>query len=168
MKKIIILLILLSLFSYVWYTFALWNWIKWIYNTSNPTLWQSDSRFTDVWQIWWIDAYKDNFTWLYWEKSPAWWSKTWQDAMDYCTTIWDNNWRLATKNELSSIIVDTKIERYWSTFYTALPSVNSYNYWSSTLDPNSAFGNAWAAGVSIGNLHSSFSGTNNATLCIHN
>ena len=158
--KITLALLLVSLLSYTWMMYALWKWRLWVDNISTAT------RFTDVWAIWGINAYKDTFTWLYWEKTPAWGTRNWQSALDYCPTIWDGSWRLPDKNEMFSIMVNTVAERNWSNRYTALHSITDNRYWSSTSAATNA-NSAWNGDFNYGYVPNNTKTSNFSTICIH-
>jgi len=141
-------------FSYVWAA----SGVLWISSTDDT------NRFTWPTTIDLVSAYTDSYTGLKWEKSPAWWSKTWANANDYCSTLWSWWWRLPTKKELFSIMTDTKPS--WMSYYTALPSVSTTGYWSSTGHPYTTY-YAWYGNFYYGYVDYSHKLNNKSVLCTH-
>lgn len=125
MKKIILILFI-SFFSFLWVFAAewfAWNWKKWV---SSP---DDLNRLLDVWNISWVDSYRDSFTWLYWEKNPSSIIMSHQDAKDHCKEKWDW-WRLPSIRELNTIV--TYKEKNENNSYTFHKSIVPNFYWSNT------------------------------------
>ena len=84
-------------------------------------------------------------------------------AFKYCSDMWAW-WRLPTKNELTSLF--TIVMPSWMSYYTALPAISTYNYWSSTVNRNSTT-DAWRSYFDYGHMSNGFKTNTNRVICIH-
>jgi hypothetical protein len=80
----------------------------------------------------------DNETGLQWQDNES-VTKTWQDAIDYCEDLTlgsYDDWRLPNRNELDSLVDDT---RYSPSLSPVFKFFASDAYWSSTTPANRSY-----------------------------
>lgn len=160
MKKIIMLFIMFFIIiksvNWLSLTGSLWRWI------SEPDI---RGRFSKIEVIDWVRAYKDNFTWLYWETNLSNSNMNYESAVNYCESKWDW-WRIPSIRELQTIIT-YKLKNSkgaYSHHLSILPGI----YWSNTFydlnNKNSVFNwyfnDWWINSNPVSNSYN--------VICVHN
>ena len=151
-----------------WYYLDTYTWLKWQAQTWPYWLkWASGS--TDSWDSNYYANYEEPvWNWSsYTYNPPSWWVDTDYQAFKYCEWIWDHHWRLPTKNELFSIVIDVNSQKNSSGKYTQLPSITQSYYWSSTAYANfSSY--AWYGYFNYGTVgYNNKTSTDKYTICVH-
>lgn len=97
------------------------------------------------------DIVTDDITGLEWQDDAVGSSMTWSDAISECENLTlggFSNWRLANKNELLTLIDDTKYNPSVSTIFE---HTQGSSYWTSTTT-SGIKGNAWSINFESGSM----------------
>jgi len=111
----------------------------------------------------------DSLTGLVWQRISG-GSRTWQQALDYCTSLNSpsyggyNDWRLPNPSELTSIVVPGQYNPSIDT--TAFPNTPQiYSFWSSAPNIDEAT-DAWVVGFDSGGISTCGTGYNREVRCV--
>ena len=131
--------------------------------------WASEQSYefvngTTKWVNWIV---KDKNTGLFWESQNEAWTKTWEQAKQYCSTLskWWKTWRLPTIQELRWLVDYGKYNE-WN-FNSDYFSVEWRSYWSSTTYAYNT-GGAWFLHFYDGDTSWYFKTGSNYLLCVAN
>ena len=106
----------------------------------------------------------DNETGLQWQDNES-VTKTWQNAINYCEDLTlgsHNDWRLPNRNELDSLVDDSKFNPSMSPVFE---SFASYDYWSSTTTASNS-NYAWYVAFNYGYQHYGYKLSNYYVRCV--